>query len=62
VQKLLLASRFGLDPSLSVKQAAEVVSDLVGAEVSIAGAARLIRGVLDDSDPEDFPSEQAMRA
>jgi hypothetical protein len=62
VRELLLVRRFGGDPSLSVKQAAEVLSGVLGVEITIAGAARLLRREFEPSDPQRFPGEQALRA
>jgi hypothetical protein len=62
VRELLLMRRFGGDPSLSVREVLELLSGILGVEVTIAAAARLVRREFEPSDPGNFPGEQAMRA
>jgi len=60
VSEILLARRFDGDPSLSTAQACEVLSNLLGADLTVA-AARLLRREYERSDPTDVPGEQALR-
>lgn len=62
VRALLEGKRFTGDPSLTVSEAAAVLSDRSGAGLTLAGAGRLVRESFDPGDPEAFPGARAMRA